>query len=200
MRVGVRVIRAGREQCARFAQVGADRAIRRVELGVDDAHAPLIRAAQPRPVVAITPVVHHRKDGVDACRFAQVEVVLAVIGRHVDEACARGGVEPAEMVHRVAGLGTREQAATNPPWALQIFLRINPEGVIFVHCCVTQANAAQQVVQQFHGDDHSFVADANLSISIARICDRLVDRNCPRGCRPDDHVSADKFRRIRNLD
>ena len=129
MGVGVRVVRARREQCARFAQVRADRAVGRVELGVDDAHAALIRTAEPAPVVAVAPVVHHREDGVDTVRLAQLEVVLAMIGRHVDKAGAavggdeiagqqrtRGRVEPAEVVHRVAGEGPVQMTRHHPAY------------------------------------------------------------------------------------
>ena len=61
-------------------------------------------------------------------RLAQVEVVLAVVGRHVDEAGAalggdevarqeraRLGEEPAEVVHRVAGDGAGEVGAFATP-------------------------------------------------------------------------------------
>ena len=131
MRVGVLVVCRSRKQRARFAQVGADRAIRCVELGVDDAHAALIRSAQPLPVVAVAAVVHHREDGVDAVRLAKVEVVLAVVGRHVDEAGAaiggdevageqraRRSVEPAQCVHRMAGEGSGEVCAFDYPVVL----------------------------------------------------------------------------------
>ena len=112
MRIAVLVILARREQPARFAQVRADRAFGRVELGRD--HRTL--AAEPRPILAIETAVIHREDGIDPVFLAQGEVVLPVIGRHVDEAGAgvggderageeraRLGEEPAEMVHRVAG-------------------------------------------------------------------------------------------------
>jgi hypothetical protein len=58
------------------------------------------------------------------CALHSVEVVLAMVGRHVDEAGAavggdeiagqeraRGGVEPAEVVHRVAGDGAGKVGA-----------------------------------------------------------------------------------------
>ena len=59
-----------------------------------------------------------REDRVDAVRLAQLEIVLAMVGRHVDEARAlvggdevarqerpRLGEEAAELVHRVASDG-----------------------------------------------------------------------------------------------
>ena len=62
--------------------------------------------------------------GVQPVRLAQLEIVLAVVGRHVDEPGAgvggdeiarqerpRLGEEPAEVVHRVAGDGAGEVGA-----------------------------------------------------------------------------------------
>src|SRR3546814_1854170 len=84
MRIAVAVVGAGGKQRAGFAQVGADRAVGGVELGVDDAAL----AAEPRPVGAVLAVALDREDGVDAVRLAQVEIILAMVGRHMDEAGA----------------------------------------------------------------------------------------------------------------
>ena len=80
--------------------------------------------AEPGPVLAVLAVGLDREHRVDAVRLAQLEVVLAVVGRHVDEAGAavggdevagqerpRLGEEPAEVVHRVAGDGAGEVGA-----------------------------------------------------------------------------------------
>ena len=65
-----------------------------------------------------------REHRVDADRLAQLEIVDAMVGRHVDQARAlvggdeiarqerpRLGEEPAELVHRVAGDGAGEVGA-----------------------------------------------------------------------------------------
>ena len=138
MRIAVLVVRRCREQRARRAQVFADRAIRRVELRVDDAALP----AEPAPVGAILPVAldrEHRVDGVFESEvfgaLAQLEIVLAMVGCHMDEAGAlfgrdeiagqeRAGFrkEPAEMVHRVAGNSSGEVGAKNRINAAEIIL------------------------------------------------------------------------------
>ncbi len=124
MGVGVVEIRAGGEEGAGLAQVRADRALGRVELVVD--HAAL--AAEPRPVGTVETRVVDREDGVDAGRLADQEILLAMVGRHVDEAGAgiggdmvageeRTGLgeEAAEMMHRVAGDGASELGALASP-------------------------------------------------------------------------------------
>ena len=120
MRVAVPVVGRGGEQGAGLAQVGADRPVGGVELGVDYRSL----AAKPRPVLAILAVGLDREDGVDAMRLAQLEIVLAMVGRHMDQAGAAVGgdelagqegagprEEAAEMVHRVAGDGAGEFGA-----------------------------------------------------------------------------------------
>ena len=109
-----------REQRAGVAQIRADRAIGRVELGID--HRPL--PAEPRPVGAVLAVALDREHRIDPVRLAQQEVVLAVVGRHVHETGAavggdelagqqrpRLGEEAAEMMHRVAGNRAGEVAS-----------------------------------------------------------------------------------------
>jgi len=120
----VLVVCARAQQRARIAQVRADRPVGRVEIGVDDRAAALVVPAQPRPVVAVQPAIVDREDRVDPVFAAQVEIVLAMVGRHVDEAgAAIGGdevasqhraerfVEPTELVHGVANLGSGEVGA-----------------------------------------------------------------------------------------
>ena len=126
MRVGMLVIVAGRKQRARFAQIVADRTFGRIERLVDHAAAAFlavlvqIARAEPFPIVAITPVGHDREDRLEPIGAAQQEVVIAMVGRHMNEARAAVGgdeiarqkgtrlrVEPAEMVHRVVGNGAR---------------------------------------------------------------------------------------------
>ena len=92
---------------------------------VDSARSTTARAASGSgAAVIIVPKIRwsrwsaviDRERGVDAVRLAQQEVVLAMVGGHVDEAGtgvggdevagqegARLGEEAAEMVHRVAG-------------------------------------------------------------------------------------------------
>src|SRR3546814_19541222 len=81
-----------------FAQVGAERAVGGVELGVDDAAL----AAEPRPVGAVLAVALDREDGVDAVRLAQVEIILAMVGRHMDEA---GDAVGGDEIARAEGAG-----------------------------------------------------------------------------------------------
>ena len=120
MRIAVREIVRRREQRARRAQVGADRPVGGDELLVDDAAL----AAEPRPVGAVHPRAVDREHRVDAVFLAQQEIVLAVVGRHMDEPGAgvggdevagqeraRLGEEAAEVVHRVAGDGAGEFAS-----------------------------------------------------------------------------------------
>src|SRR5690606_37268907 len=89
----------------------------RVELRVDDGAL----SAEPAPVLAILTVAFDRELLPDAVRLAQLEVVLAVVRRHVHEAGsavggdevarqerARLGEEPAEVMHRMAGYGAGE--------------------------------------------------------------------------------------------
>jgi hypothetical protein len=114
------VVGARRQQRAHFGQRRTDRAVGRVELGID--HAAL--AAEPAPVLAILAIAHHGELGLDAMGLAQREVVLAMVGRHVDQAGAafggdeiareqraRLGKEAAQRVHRVAGDGAGEVRA-----------------------------------------------------------------------------------------
>jgi hypothetical protein len=120
MRVAVAIVGARRKQRSGGAEVSADRPVGGVELGVDDAAL----AREPAPVGAVLAVALDREDRVDAVRLAQVEVVFAVIGGHVDEAGpllgrdeisgeegARAGEEAANGVHRVAGDGSGEVGA-----------------------------------------------------------------------------------------
>ena len=120
MGVGVLVVSAGRQQAANLAQGGADRAIGGVELGVDDRAL----AAQPRPIGAILAIALDRELRLQPVRLAQVKIVLAMVGRHVDQAGAAVGgdkvarqegpgprEEAAEVVHRVAGDGAGEVGA-----------------------------------------------------------------------------------------
>ncbi len=81
-------------------------------------------AAEPQPVLAIFAVALDREHRVDAVGLAQLEIILAMVGRHMDQAGAAvggdevagqegagPGEEAAEMVHRVAGDGAGEVGA-----------------------------------------------------------------------------------------
>src|SRR3546814_18078320 len=48
-------------------------------------------AAEPGPILTVLAVALDREHGVDAVCLAQVEIILAVIGRHMDEAGAAVG-------------------------------------------------------------------------------------------------------------
>src|SRR3546814_10645359 len=101
MQMAGAVVGAGGKRRAGLAKVGADRAVGGVELGVDDAAL----AAEPRPVGAVLAVALDREDGVDAVRLAQVEIILAMVGRHMDEAgAAVGGDEIAREEGAGAGV------------------------------------------------------------------------------------------------
>src|SRR3546814_8365450 len=87
MGVAVPEVVGGRQQAACFAQVGADRAVLADEFGVDDAAL----ATEPEPVLAIFAVIFDGEDRAQAVRLAEREVVLAMVGDHVDKAGARVG-------------------------------------------------------------------------------------------------------------
>src|SRR3546814_18667535 len=109
MRIAVLEILARGEEGAGVAQVRADRAVGRVELLVDDRSL----AAEPEPVLAIAPVILDREDGVDAVRLAQQEIVLAMVGRHVNQAGARPG---GDEIAGGARAGVSEEAAAMVTW------------------------------------------------------------------------------------
>src|SRR4051794_36766853 len=119
MRVAVLEVGARGEQRPRLAQVGADRPVGRVELGVDDATL----SAEPQPVGPVEAARVYREHRVDAVRLAQLEIVLTMVGRHVYEAGAlvggdevarqkwpRLGKETPKLVHRVPSDGARPVA------------------------------------------------------------------------------------------
>ena len=126
------VIGGRAEQSSSLLEVGADRPVGRVELRVDHRQRALVGARQPRPVGAVAAVGLDHELGPEPMRLAQLEVVLAMVGRHVDEAGAavggdevarqerpRLGIKPAAVVHRVAGDGAGEVRASvflNYPW------------------------------------------------------------------------------------
>ena len=89
----VRVLEwCGGEQRACFAQVIANWAIGRINLGIDDrAYAAAIFGLGPSPIGAIPPIALHREHRVDTIGLAQREVILAMVGRHMDEPGARIG-------------------------------------------------------------------------------------------------------------
>ena len=114
------IVRACRHQRAHFGQRGADRAIGRVEFGIDDAALP----GQPQPVIAITAITFDREHRFQPMRLAQQKVVFAVVGRHMHKPGARfGGDEiarqkrprprekAAQFMHRVARDGAFECGA-----------------------------------------------------------------------------------------
>ena len=81
----------------------------RVELVVDDAALP----AEPQPVGPVLAVAFDREDRVDAVRLAQLEIVLAMVGRHVDEARALvGGDEVARQGTDAAWRRSRQACAS----------------------------------------------------------------------------------------
>ena len=108
MRVAVLIVGRGGEQGAGLAQVRADRPVGRVELIVDDAAL----AAEPQPVLAILAVALDREHRIDAVRLAQLEIILAMVGRHMDQAgAAVGGDE-------LAGQEGRGLAKKPPRWCI----------------------------------------------------------------------------------
>ena len=85
-------------------------------------------AAEPAPILTIFPVALDREHGVEPVRLAEVEIVLAMVGRHMDEpGAAVGGdeiareegartrEEAAERVHRMAGDGAGKVGAFAAP-------------------------------------------------------------------------------------
>src|SRR3546814_2115208 len=118
MRIAVLEILARGEEGAGVAQVRADRAVGRVELLVDDRSL----AAEPEPVLAIAPVILDREDGVDAVRLAQQEIVLAMVGRHVNQAGARLGGDEIAGEERA---GFSEERSEEHTSELQSLMRIS---------------------------------------------------------------------------
>src|SRR5690606_13810807 len=93
-------------------------------------------AAEPGPVGAVLAVAFDGEDRIDAVVLAQEEVVLAMVGRHMDEAGAgvggdevageqRAGLgeEATEMVHRVAGDRAGEVLAGSSPYQINFIGR-----------------------------------------------------------------------------
>ena len=190
MRIAVLIVRTRREQTTGLAQRGADRAVGRVELGVDDAAF----AAEPGPVVTILAIAQHREHRLNAVRLAQVKIVLAMVRRHMDKAGAavgrdeiareqraRFGKEAAEMMHRVAGDGTGEVGT------LKDF-----------HRNYAEAGACGKLLDQPCGDNHRPFRDwlivvthavpkaANCIFDIWAVGQCLVHRDGPRRRCPDD--------------
>src|SRR5205085_951990 len=198
VRIAVLEVGGGGEQSPGLAQVRADRAVRRVELRVDDAAL----AAEPRPILAILPVAGDREDGIDAVRLAEQEIVLAMVRRHVDEPGARIGgdeiageerprlgEEAAEMVHRVAGDGAGEVGAFEggdhaAPWLRLCERRYwieylsFPEFILKVGC----------------DDNVTLFRPYQNIFDLRPIGDRLVDGDRPRRGRPDYRMCADQLR------
>ena len=222
MRIGVLVILTCAQQSARVAKVRTDRPVRRVEVGIDDRAAALlairiqIARAQPRPVVSIASIAHDCEDGFDAHGLAQVEIVLAVIGRHVDEAgAAIGGdeiagqhgaerfVEAAELVHRMADFGSGEVGAFD----------CHP---LSDRTRESQRRALLECLDQRFGNQESLLKPALLNGWVARIdlnfkkrvlnlrpvSQSLVHRDRPRRRRPDHRVRANQlfYRRFHDLE
>ena len=99
------VVRRGVQQAAGGGKIAADRPVGGVEFRIDDRSL----AAQPGPVGAVLAVAFNCEDRVDPMRLAQQEVVLAVVGGHVDQARAAVGGDEVRAVEERAGLG--EEAA-----------------------------------------------------------------------------------------
>src|SRR5438270_12996369 len=123
MRIAVPELARG-EQRARIAQVEADRPVRRVELVVDDTAL----RAEPQPVRLVEPARIDGEYRVDSELPAQLEIVLAMVRRHVDETRAlvgrdevarkerpRLGEAPAQLPHRVERDGAGKVGAFEAP-------------------------------------------------------------------------------------
>ena len=187
VRIGMLVVRRGGEQRAGFAQVGADRAVGRVELGID--HAAL--AAQPAPVGAILAIAFDREDRLQPVRLAQQEVVFAMVGGHVDQPGAaiggdkvarqeraRPGKEIAQRVHRVAG----HRAGQLGPAPGGDFAAIAQPAGADLALQLDRAEIAPAIVVLVEAVGH-----------LRTIGDRLVGRDGPRGRGPDHRMGADQF-------
>src|SRR5262249_44704466 len=99
MRVAVLEVCARREQRTRLAQIPTDPSLRPLELRRQvraagrwhRAVAPRPPPPEPQPVGPVEAPRIDREDRIDAVGAAQLEIVLAMIGRHVDEARALVG-------------------------------------------------------------------------------------------------------------
>ena len=99
-----------RQQRTGFAQRGADGALRVIELIRND----IALALQPQPVGpvgAIGAIAENGEHWVDAVGLAEGEIILAMVGRHVDEAGALlGGDEITGQERARAGVSSLERS------------------------------------------------------------------------------------------
>ena len=186
--------RPGAQQRPRSAQIIADRPFRRVQRGVDDV---LGFAAQPQPIGAVTAIAFHGKHGVDPMRLAQREIILAMVGRHVDKPGA--GIRGDEIAGQ-EGAGTREEVA-------QLVHRVPNDstgqrrcGNILLHG-QRRTDARAHCLHQWGGNEDAVAVlrAAKLVGDLRPISDALVHRDRPRRRCPDNRVRAHQFRRVRRF-
>ena len=203
MGVAVLEVRACGEQHSGLAQVRADRAIGSIELGVDNRALP----AEPKPVGSVEAARVNREHRINAIGAAQFEIVLAMVGRHVDQpgALVRGDEtagkertrlveETAELAHRMAGnrtgeLGTLAAPATGPKFA-----------AIFSFADTTEERVGEILGNQILSVRVSILEQRISDFRI--IGDALVDRDRPGCGRPHHGIRADQLgnRALDNLE
>ena len=202
MRVGMLVVRRSRNQPASLAQRLADRAIGRIELGIDHRALP----AEPAPVLAVLAIALHRKHRLDPVRLAQRKIVLAMVRRHMNKARAavsrdeiagkhgaRLGEEPAECVHGMAGDGSGEVGAFARPASLLIQWQRSSKRL-------GATPAPKKCREQRLGHKiPATITDEERILNLRPISQSLVHRDRPRRRRPDHRMSADKCRHIRTF-
>ncbi len=122
MRIAVLEIRARREQRAvasrKSVQIGPSGAL---NLALMTLRLRFLSRARPSPVITKTAIGLNGEHRIDSVGLAQFEIVLAVVGRHMDEARALVGSD------KIAWQGGGEALRRTPPHAHRV-----------VGCCSTQ--------------------------------------------------------------
>ena len=98
---------ARRQQRAGLAQVRTDRPVLGDKFLVDHRPGPLVAARQPGPVVAIDAIGLDREHRVDAVLLAQIEIILAMVGRHMDQPGPGIGGDKMRAIEKRARLGEK---------------------------------------------------------------------------------------------
>src|SRR3954454_7154477 len=186
MRVTVLEVRARSEERPDIPQVRAYWPVGRIELGVD--HAAL--SAEPQPIGTVETARIDGEDRINAIGAAQLEIVLAMVGCHVDKAGAlvggdefarkkrpRLGKEAAELVHRVSCNRSGELSTGDGRALDHLDARPQPE-------LPFEVNSVQiaLAVRPF----------GKLVVDQGIVRDRLIDRDRPGSGRPDDRPCPDE--------
>ena len=100
-------IGTGREQGACLAQIRTDRTFGAVKILVDHAAGALVATRQPFPVIAIDAIRLDREHWVDAVFLAQIEIILAMIRRHMHQPGTGIGGDKMRTIEKRARFGVK---------------------------------------------------------------------------------------------